>query len=89
MEGVTYQNHIGTYRMRWCDVQKLQHGAGVLVLVGDNCRFVFMPPNYWSGPSKVDALAMLLQWIEVSGLPLEENRWAPSMWNRNVRTHQP
>jgi hypothetical protein len=83
-ESVTHTTLIKTYRMRWNDVTQLKQGAGVLVLVGDGCRFAIAPPGYWSGPERLEAWRLLLRKMQDTGLPMRESAAAAYKWHKNV-----
>ena len=87
-DGVTSQCWIGTYRMLWRDVRKMETGAGVLILIGDNSRFVIAPPSGWSGAQKGDAWRLLVQEMAATGIVPSPSRTAAYKWYRNVRLRQ-
>jgi hypothetical protein len=47
-------------RIAWSDVRRIEVGnAGTIVLHGQDRRFALMPPGYWSGTQKPEAIALL------------------------------
>jgi hypothetical protein len=85
-DSIRHQCAFGNFRMHWCDVKKIERSAaGTLILIGDKCRFIIAPPNYWSGPERLEAFTLLDQKIQALGLVPIPSRTADYKWHKNVR----
>ena len=96
--GITHRNFLGTYRMLWGEIRKIEIGrggygteysAGALLLSGDNKQFSVAQPSAWSGPQKTEALALLSKKIAESGVTPVQSIMAAYKRHRNVKVSRP
>jgi hypothetical protein len=82
-QGVTHRCALGTFRMCWEDVRRIgSNSKGATLLFGDDSQFPIYSTRYWTGSQKADALALLRDKIETSGIvPFR-------VWNAAWRSHR-
>jgi hypothetical protein len=86
-DNITHRNMLGTYRIAWRDVKRVEVGAqdGSIVLHGDNKRFVLAPPAMWSGKQKPDAFTFFTNKIKRSGITPYPSSTAAYKMHKNVK----
>lgn len=85
-EKILLRSMIGTYRIRWIEVQRAERGSsGTLVLYGNNRRLVIPPPSRWSGPEKTSVFAALYAELSRRGIRIVPKLTADFKANKDVR----
>jgi hypothetical protein len=83
---IEHRSRFGRYRIAWADVQRVEIGnAGTIVLHGQNQRFALMPPGYWSGAQKPEAVAMLQEKLKALEATIYRTSVGDYKIHKNVR----
>jgi Bacterial PH domain len=84
--GVEHSNFFGRFRIDWSAVRRIEVGnAGTLILHGDNRRFALIPPGFWSGRRKPEAVAVLQTKLKALEVEIFRTSVADYKIHRNVR----
>ena len=83
---VEHRSLFGRYRIAWSDVRRVEVGnAGTIVLHGHDRRFALMPPGYWSGAQKKEAVAMLQEKLKAFESKIFRTNVGDYKIHKNVR----
>ena len=83
---IEHKNLFGRYRIAWSDIRRIEVGnAGTLIFHGDNKRFTCIPPGFWSGSQKPDAVAMLTRKLEGLNVKTYRTSTGDYKMHKNVR----
>jgi Bacterial PH domain len=87
--GLEHRNLFGRFRIAWSDVRRIEVGnAGTIVLHGQDQRFALMPPGYWSGKQKPEALALLQKKLKPFEAKISRTNTGDYKTHKNVRVRE-
>ena len=87
--GLEHRNLFGRFRIAWSDVRRIEVGnAGTIVLHGQDRRFALMPPGYWSGRQKPEAIALLQKKLKPFEANISRTNTGDYKIHKNVRVRE-
>jgi hypothetical protein len=87
--GIEHRNLFGRYRIAWSDVRRIEVGnAGTIVLHGQDRGFALMPPGYWSGKQKPEAVALLQKKLKTFEANIFRTNTGDYKIHKNVRLRE-
>lgn len=84
---VTYRTPIGTYRIGWDEVSRIETDAqgGNIVFLGEGKRLNAVGPGYWWGTDRLEMLVFLRGQVEKYGIEVVETRKAMFRLTKNTK----
>lgn len=70
--GITRHTKIGTHRMAWDEIRRVETDGVTLVLAGEDKRLP-IAPRFWAHDSRAAAIALLEQHLVARGIPRVNN----------------
>jgi hypothetical protein len=85
-EFISHDNSLGTYRIKWAEVCKVEIGnGGTIVLHGENKRFVVPPFSLWAGEKKLAAYGFLIEKMKSVDGGFIQSPWGDYKIHKNVK----
>jgi hypothetical protein len=84
-QSITHRSLLGTFRIGWEEVLRVEFGSGAIILHGDDKRFAFSAPAFWWGKQKPEAVGLLHKKIHGHDVASYRSTTADYKVHKNVR----